>query len=173
MVQICGPPPPPPGGEPSLCDRPRPLGGGGTGLTKGGRFQGEGGGYIILNSCVCCPFGPVYNVCSAPQGMKEVVQEQICSCKYPKLGPMRLNLRSKCMHCHATHMKGWHAFLNSCPASTTTMKTPILWEKQAARTKCRGPGGVSCARRFLDTWGSHGQEKGTKDAKGCHLGGQG
>jgi hypothetical protein len=37
--------------------------------------------------------------------MEERVQTQICPCKYLKFGAMCLNLHSKCLYCHATHMK--------------------------------------------------------------------
>jgi hypothetical protein len=73
-----------------------------------------------------------------------------------KFGPMCLNLRSKCVYCHATPMKCCPAYLNSCPASTTTMKNPIVWEKKWRGKSAAEPGGGSCARRFLDMGGGGG-----------------
>ena len=71
--------------------------------------------------------------------MEEVVQKQICPCKYLKFGPVCLNLRSKCMYRHATHMR-CPAYLNSCSTSTTTIKKPVLG-RGVAPEKCRGTRG--------------------------------
>ena len=81
------------------------------------------------------------NVCGTQQGMEEMVQKQICPCKYLKSGPMCPNLRSKYMCCRATHIKCCPAYLNRFPASTTATKNPILWGKEVAREKCRGTSG--------------------------------